>query len=305
MKKVLALHYSQTGQLERVLRSAMAPLMASDEVEVTFQEIRPVKPYPFPWPVVTFFDQFPECVCLVPPEIELPGFDESVDYDLIVLGYQTWYLSPSLPMTGFLKSRYAQILKDKPVVTVLGCRNMWYRGQKAMRQMIDAAGGRFVGHIVREDQGTRAETFITVTVWLLTGKREIWKGVLSPAGVSDSDIQATRELAAPLLPALLDGRLARGEHVLDGSVTAPVQPTLVLGEEIAWRGFRGGAALVRLAGGPGGWRRIPFLALFALLLGIGIVTVLPISLIIALFMRRTEGYKRWLANEVPMLQGDA
>jgi hypothetical protein len=304
MKKVLALHFSQTGQLDRVLQSAMAPFVESEEVQVTFQEIRPKKPYPFPWPIRTFFDQFPECVTLTPPEIELPGFDETAEYDLIVLGYQTWYLSPSLPMTGFLKSRFARVLKGKPVVTVLGCRNMWFRGQKAMRKMIDAAGGRFVGHIVREDQGTRAETFITVTVWLLTGKREIWKGVLSPAGVSEADIASTRQFGELLLPALLDGRLANGEHVLDGSKSAYVDPAHVLGEEIAWRGFRGGAAVVQLAGGPGGWLRVPFLALFACLLGLGIVTVLPICLIVVLFLKRTEGYKRWLAQEVRMLQGD-
>lgn len=304
MKKVLALYYSQTGQLERVLRSGLAPLVADPDVEVRFQEIRPVKPYPFPWPVLTFFDQFPECVTLDPPEVELPGFDENAKYDLVVLGYQTWYLSPSLPATGFLKSRYAKVLRDTPVVTVIGCRNMWYRGQRAMRDMIAAAGGRFAGNIMREDQGGRGETFITVTVWLLTGKRETWPGVLSPAGVSDADIASTSQYGEQLLEGLKDGRIERGVAVLDGSRSAPVDRKYLLAEEAGWRGFRLGAALVKLAGKPGALMRMPLLGVFALCLGAGIVVVLPITIITMLFMKRTDGFKRWQESQAIYLQGD-
>jgi hypothetical protein len=42
-------------------------------------------------------------------------------YDLIIFGYQVWYLTPSIPIISFLKSGYAEnILKDTPVVTVSG-----------------------------------------------------------------------------------------------------------------------------------------------------------------------------------------
>lgn len=304
MKKVLALHFSQTGQLERIVRSAMAPLISDPDVEVTFQEIRPLQPYPFPWPLVKFFDQFPECVTYDPPAVELPGFDPNVKYDLVVLGYQTWYLSPSLPATGFLKSQYAKVLKDTPVVSIIGCRNMWYRGQHALRRMIEAAGGRFAGNIVREDQGGRAETFITVTVWLLTGKREVWKGVLSPAGVSDADINSTSSFGRELLSGLKDGRLARGVAVLDGSKSAPVDRKYMLAEEIGWRGFRAGASLVKLAGKQGNLMRIPFLALFVLLLGLGIVFMVPLSILAILILSRTAGFKRWQENEVRYLEGN-
>ena len=304
MKNVLVLYYSQTGQLERVLRSLMQPFEGDARVRVHFQPIVPERVYPFPWPVVTFFDQFPECVQLVPPAVDLPGLDESIDYDLIVLGYQTWYLSPSLPATGLLKSRYAALLRDKPVVTVIGCRNMWYRGQLAVRQLIDAAGGRFAGIFVREDQGTRAETFITVTVWLLTGRRETWKGVLSPAGVSDAAIADSARFGRQLLDGLHDGRIDRGQAVFDGADSAPVDPHYVLTEEIGWRGFRLGAGIVRLAGGPGRWQRVPLLGLFALCLGIGIVTIVPFGLVALAVFKRSARYQRWLDQQIRYLQGD-
>jgi hypothetical protein len=303
MKKVLALYYSQTGQLERIMRSVMKPFAGREDVSVTFQEMRPAKPFPFPWPIIEFFDAFPECVLLLPPRIELAGFDPTVEYDLIVLGYQTWYLSPSLPATGFLKSEYARVLNGKPVVTVIGCRNMWYRGQKAIRQLIENVGGRLAGNIVLEDQGGRAETFITVTVWLLTGRREVWKGVLSPAGVAEKDIAGSSHYGEQLLAGLLDGRLQRGEPVLDGRVSAAVDRRYILPEEVGWRGFRLGARLVRLAGEPGSPLRIPFLALFATLLGLGIVTVVPISLILMLLLKRTPRYKNWLEGQARELEG--
>jgi hypothetical protein len=40
-------------------------------------------------------------------------------FDLIIFGYQVWYLTPSIPIISFLKSGFAEnILKDTPVVTV-------------------------------------------------------------------------------------------------------------------------------------------------------------------------------------------
>jgi hypothetical protein len=44
----------------------------------------------------------PECILGVPPEIEPPGFDPIEPFDLVVLAYQVWFLSPSLPVQGFL-----------------------------------------------------------------------------------------------------------------------------------------------------------------------------------------------------------
>lgn len=299
MKKVLVLYYSQTGQLERIVRSLMGPFGGRDDVEVHFQPIVPRVKYPFPWPILRFFDQFPECVHLVPPEIDLPGFDETVDYDLIVLGYQTWYLSPSLPSTGFLKSRYAKVMAGKPVVTVIGCRNMWLMGQEAMRKLIADVGGKLRANVVLIDQGTPAETFVTVTVWLLTGRREVWPGVLSPAGVAESEIEgAGQRFGAPLLKGLLDGRLARGEQVLDPQEAAPVNRKYILSEQIGWRAFHTGAYLVRLAGGQGSPLRVPLLGLFVLLLGAGIVTIVPFTIIALLILSVSPAYKRWLQRKV-------
>lgn len=48
MKKVLIIHYSQTGQLTEILRSIAGPLRQSADITVDFAQIKPRKPYPFP-----------------------------------------------------------------------------------------------------------------------------------------------------------------------------------------------------------------------------------------------------------------
>src|SRR5882724_13705838 len=104
MKKILVLQYSQSGQLTDVLRHFTQPLSNADGISIRFETIRPKAAYPFPWPILRFFDTFPETVYLDAPEIEALSVDPSERFDLVILGYQAWFLSPSLPTTAFLKS---------------------------------------------------------------------------------------------------------------------------------------------------------------------------------------------------------
>jgi len=303
MKRILVLYYTQTGQLGRIVRSVMKPFEARSDIEVTYEVLASRKPYPFPWPIIRFFDQFPECVYLDAPEMEPFKFDPSVDYDLIVLGYQTWYLSPSLPTTGFLKSpEAAQVMRGKPVVTVIGCRNMWLMSQMVVRKIISELGGRLIGNIALIDQGNSAETFVTVVVWLLFGKREIWKGVLSPAGVAENKIEGASHYGEQLLAGLDDGRIARGEAVLDPAEASPVNPSLVVGEKLAIRSFKVWGWIVRLAGRQGSWLRIPLLGAYALFLGIVIVTILPITVLARWLLSYLPPYRKWLERQVELNQ---
>ena len=55
MKKVLVVYYTQSGQLLEILRSLMGPLEESGRVSVTYEELRPVPKFPFPWKPLEFF----------------------------------------------------------------------------------------------------------------------------------------------------------------------------------------------------------------------------------------------------------
>ena len=75
VKKVLIIQYSQSGQLFDVVNSVTASLTASDNVEVHALNLTPEKPYPFPWPLLNFFNIFPECIYLDSPILKPLNID--------------------------------------------------------------------------------------------------------------------------------------------------------------------------------------------------------------------------------------
>ena len=135
MKKVLVLYYSQSGQLKRVVDSFISKL-PDDEIKVDVREIEPVQNYPYPWPFYEFADEFPEAVHMDGCEVKEVE-DLEPEYDLVILGYTIWFLSPSSPVVGFLKSDQAKrIFKGKPVVTLIACRDMWVMAQEKMKALL-------------------------------------------------------------------------------------------------------------------------------------------------------------------------
>src|SRR6476620_4493520 len=123
-KKVLAIYFTQSGQLGEIIDNVTAPL---DIPGVTVEKVKVevANPYPFPWKGDSFFSVMPDCVFQAPTELKPFQLKESA-YDLIILGYQAWFLSPSIPFNSILKSSQLKpLLKDTPVVMVTGARNMW------------------------------------------------------------------------------------------------------------------------------------------------------------------------------------
>ena len=94
MTRILVIYYSQTGQLARAVKSMMAPLEDHPDVEVVWQRVEPASPFPFPWGFFSFLDVFPESVYLDPPPLKPAEFDPDAHFDLVILAYQVWFLSP-------------------------------------------------------------------------------------------------------------------------------------------------------------------------------------------------------------------
>ncbi len=102
-------------------------------------KVKPLKPFPFPWTPGSFFDAMPETVLEEPVELE-PLMIPTVDYDLIVLGYQPWFLSPSLPTSSLLRDEeFKKAVKGKPVVSIIGSRNMWVSSQHSVNSLMSVA----------------------------------------------------------------------------------------------------------------------------------------------------------------------
>lgn len=281
MTRILVIQYSQTGQLTRLVRSLLGPLVERPEVVIDWAEIHPEPAYRFPWKFLTFLDTFPESVYLDPPPVRVTNIDADADYDLVVLAYQVWFLSPSLPVTGFFRSPAARVLAGKRVITVIGCRNMWVTAHRTMLDLLRGARAELVDNVVFTDQGPLWSTFITTPWWLLTGNKGPLLGVFPEAGISHADIAGAarfgRALAAEL-PAI-----ARGERrsFLYGLGAVTVNRMTLIGERIGHRSFRIWGRLIRTFGSAGAWPRKLILVIYFFFLVAAIVFVLPITLTIA------------------------
>jgi hypothetical protein len=292
MKRVLVVHFSQTGQLARIARRLASPLAASGEVELVEEVLRPRTPYPFPWPLLQFFDAMPEAVLLDPPALEPIAADG--DFDLVVLAYQVWFLSPSGPVTAFLKSDEGKrLLRGRPVVTVIACRNMWLNAQETVKKLIQDAGGVLRDNVVFTD----CATLITTPRWLLTGKRDGFFG-LPPAGVAEADIAGADRFGHALVRALREEREKGGGPMLGGLGAARVDPRLIFSERAGKRAFGAWSRIIRLGGAPGSWLRLPLVVLFCLYLVAMILAVVPASLLLQrllrpLLARRLESQKTY------------
>jgi hypothetical protein len=186
MKRILVIGYSQSGQLDEILANFLKPFQG---VEIEQVKIDTKEAFPFPWTSAVFFDTMPESVLEEPVELA-PYTLKSSSYDLVILGYQPWYLSPSIPTTSLLKDpKFLSVLKNTPVVTLIGARNMWLNAHESVVGYIEGAGGKVVGNIPLIDRHQNLVSALSILHWMLTGKKERKWGVLPSPGVSDKDIE--------------------------------------------------------------------------------------------------------------------
>lgn len=281
MAKILVVYYSQSGQLERAARAVAAPLQAAGH-GVDWLRLEPATSYPFPWGFWAFLDAFPESVALDPPA--LSPWSASARYDLILLAWSPWFLSPSPPTTAFLRSATGRaLLRGTPVVTLTANRGMWMLAHEQVRAMLAEAGARHCDHIALVDPH-KISSFITTPAWLLTGRqRPIAR--LPRAGVPESEIAGAARFGRALAPALAAGTLDGSRPVLGGLGAATVDAGLLMSEKVGRRSFQVWSKIVRSAGGPGAMARRPVLAIYVLFLIAMIVTVVPLSLLIRALLK--------------------
>ncbi|MGH8369575.1 MAG: dialkylresorcinol condensing enzyme [Gammaproteobacteria bacterium] len=291
-KKVLVVHYaSPSGQLSDVIRNLAAPLTEAVGVEVQHLVLRCREPYPFPWPILRFFDTFPEAIYLDPPELEPLGLNPDQHFDLVILGYQVWFLSPSLPTTAFLKDPLVKnLLQGTPVVTVIACRDMWLMAQERVKELLAACGARLIGNVVLVDEAGSIGSFLATPLWMLTGKRGPLLGGLTPrAGIKPEQITASRRFGERIVQALHDDR-ALDANLLRGMGAVKVNTQLIATEKAARRSFLAWGRLLRALGKQGSWARQPVVMIYIVFLIALLITVLPISALfktlLAPFMRK-------------------
>ncbi len=292
--RLLVLYYTQTGQLRQILDSIISGI--ADKADIDYAAIEPVKPFPFPWTPLQFFDVMPETVEHLPEPVKpLPTDILNKDYDLIIFGYQPWFLNPSQPITAFLQSDYAQVFKDKPVVTVIGSRNMWLHAQEMVKGYLQSVNAHLVGNIVLTDTNPNLVSLLTVIRWSFKGQKQA-SGMLPAAGVQDKDIYEAYRFGNTIYKHFLGNNLTDLQRELLAQGAVRLKPGLVILEQRGIKNFRFWAKFIRKKGGPGDPNRAKRVLLFKNLLLVMVFILSPLSSFTARIMQLIK--RRTLLKDV-------
>lgn len=298
-QKILIIYYTQTGQLKRIIDRVVTPLQA--QADIVYEEIVPVQPFTFPWDKQTFYDTMPETVLGRPRGVQPLKVNPDEHFDLVILAYQPWFLSPSQPTAAFLQSEgAARLLKGKKVLTLIGARNMWLNAQEKVKTYLHQAGAQLVGNIALVDTSSNLISVMTVLRWQFKGKKEATR-FLPPAGVQEKEIQAADRFAAPITQALQQGNWEQLHPQLRQQDAVTLKPNLVVLEDRGIRAFRYWSKFISAKGGPGAPERQGRVSMYRGLLLLGIFVLTPITKIssmITLLVKRNQ-----LLQEVEYFKG--
>ena len=301
MRQVLVVHYSQTGQLSRLVQSVCGSLRERSDIQVDFLPVEPAQPYPFPWPFLSFFRIFPETVLMRPQALKPLAVDASKRYDLVILAYQVWFLSPSLPITSFLASpEAASLLRDTPVVTVIGCRNMWLMAQEKLKARLQQLGARLLDNVALTDACGTAASFLSTPLWMFTGRQKPYSWV-PRAGIDDGEIAAASRFGDAIAQRLSANDLPLNAPMLQGLGAVRVDEKLIGSETVGNRSFQLWSRLLSALGPQQSLRRGLGLVVYVVFLLCLIITVVPLGavlkkLLAPVFKARTQRQKAYFAG---------
>ena len=286
MKKILVLYYSQTGQLTRIVENILKPVRRMPDVSIVFEQLLPEPSYPFPWSAYQFCDVFPESVAGTPCRLHPAVCDLDDHYDLIILAYTVWYLAPSIPVNSFLQSPEAgRLFRNRPVVTVIGCRNMWLLAQERVKRMVADLGGRLVGNIVLTDRTNNLVGVLTIAVWMLTGRKDRFLKLFPLPGISEADITAAERFGEPIASALAREAFSLDQNELNALGALRVQPSLMIMERRISRVFSIWSRFIGHKGGPGAEGRRKRVRAFMVYLIVAVVLLAPLASVAAAVLK--------------------
>ena len=298
MKKILTVHFSQSGQLTEIVTNFTNGIKNAIIDHVV---ISPKNPIPFPWSNAVFFDTMPDTVLENPIELNPIAYQQE-NYDLIIIGYQPWFLSPSLPITSLLKDeKFTSILKDTPVVTLIGSRNMWLNSQESVKKLIHSAGGKLIGNIPLIDKAPNLLSVISILHWMQTGKKTKKWGIFPKPGVSDEDIEGVKNFGELLNNHLESNTLNeyQGNVIRNNGVIIPTPILFIEGK--AKRIFLIWANLIQKKTNNGGNRKF-WVNFFKYYLLIALFVVSPIlltiyyCLILPFTLKKVEQKKKYFKS---------
>lgn len=286
-KKVLIVYYSQTGQLTRILENLVHPLKEVADLE--FLSISPQKEFEFPWKGKDFYAAMPDSVLGKP--VPLKNFEiQHGSYDLVIFGYQPWFLSPSIPATSILMDeKIKAILRGTPVVTVIGARNMWLNSQEKIKKLLAISQAKLVGNIALVDHHHNLSSAVSIVNWLLYGnKGRLW-GIFPPAGISENDIESAGKFGELMKDHISSDNWSGFQEKIVAAGGVEVRQNIMFIESKAGRLFAIWANLISKSSRPE-----LMLKVFKYYLAIALFVASPVVLLLDMLLLRpfTQGRRR-------------
>ena len=279
-KKILVIYYSQSGQLGEIITNFTQPLVSAGNT-VEFIRVTPASAYPFPWTGKSFFAQMPDCVLHVPTQLQPFKFIET-NYDLVIIGYQAWFLSPSIPVNSILNDiQFQNIVKNTPVIAITGARNMWISAMEDIKVSLKNAKANLVANIVLVDKHANFVSFVTILYWMFTSKRDRFLNLFPTPGVSKEDIINTKKFGLTVQKYLLSDNWDGLQKELVEQEAVVIKYNLMFIESKAKRIFGLWAGLISKRK-----RKTPWLVAFKYYLLIALFIAAPIILTVdAIFFK--------------------
>ncbi|MEO9891974.1 dialkylrecorsinol condensing enzyme DarA [Aurantibacter sp.] len=292
-KEVLVIYYTQSGQLFDILKNVTSAL-ENKNTNITYYKIETNPEFEFPWKQKNFYDVFPESFLQIPRDIHPPK-EEVLNrkYDLVIFGYQVWFLTPSIPINSFLKSEYAEkLLKDQPVVTVVACRNMWLQAQEKIKRLFKKVNANLVGHIALVDRNINHISVITIAHWMFSGKKDRYLGIFPKPGVSAKDIANANRFGPPIKEALEAGNFSELQRKLVALKSVKINPFLIQTDERGNAIFSKWANHLIKKGDANKPQRIKWTRIFEFYLQFAVWVITPIVFIVFLLTYLPMSAKR-------------
>jgi len=284
MKNVLVVYYSQSGQLLEIAKNVTKDLDSSEKIELNFYNIELKEGFSFPWKKLDFYNVFPESFLQIPSELkktENKLLEQK--YDLVILAYQVWYLTPSVPTNSFLKSDIAKkILNNTPVITVIGCRNMWIMAQEKVKKLLKQNNANLVGNIVLFDRAINHISVITIAQWMFSGEKKKYLGIFPKPGVSQGDIDNSTRFSSTILQSVLTNKYSNLQDNLLKQKAVEINPFLITVDKRANVLFGKWANLIIKKGDKNNHKRHLLVKLFSFYLQFAIWAIAPLVFIVYL-----------------------
>ena len=282
MKKILVIYFSQTGQAKQALDATLKPFLESSEYQIDYHLIKTKKTFPYPWSYMQFFDAFPETVRGVPCEIEPLQIDSSINYDLVVIAYQPWFLSICVPINSFLQTEQAKfLLANKPVITLINCRNMWLGAQEKMKKQLLNLKSNLVGNITFVDRSANLVSLVTVFAYVLGGTKENFMGIFPKYGVTEKDLIKAPEFGVCIKSHLENNKLPQLQVELNKIGALNIRGNLLLMEGRGKALFPLYANYISKKGTQGSEKRQTRVRIFGIVLPTAILFLSPIITVLS------------------------